>query len=55
MKIWCWPIVIAALSLAGLLTGLIFDDFGDIFAWLALSVPVALCFWFGWYRHISQG
>lgn len=41
-KIWFWPIVIALLSLFGLIIGLIFDGLGDSLAWLCLGMPTVV-------------
>lgn len=54
MNVWFWPIIIGILSTAGLIVGLIYDDFGDVFAWVTLSIPVALSCWYGWWRRESQ-
>jgi hypothetical protein len=51
MKVWFWPIIIAALSTAGLIVGLIYDDFGDLFSWVTLGIPVAAAAWYGWYKR----
>ena len=53
-KVWFWPNVIAILSTLGLLVGLVYDDLGDIFAWLALGTPVAVSVWYGWYKRPSN-
>lgn len=49
MRVWGWPLAIACLTLSGLLTGLVSDaGIGDLWAWLGLSVPVAVslvCCW----------
>lgn len=55
MKVWFWPIVIGLLSLAGLIVGLIYDDLGDVFAWITLGTPVVLSCWYGWWRRGGQG
>lgn len=51
MNVWRWPLLIAALSITGLLVGLLFDGPGDSFSWLALGLPVVLASWFGWCRN----
>lgn len=53
--VWFWPIIIAILSTTGLLVGLIFDDLGDMFAGLALGIPVAVSAWYGWYKRPPAG
>jgi hypothetical protein len=47
MRIWLWPAALAVLSGTGLVVGLIFDGAGDVFAWLALGLPIALSLWHG--------
>ena len=42
MRIWLWPVLIAALSAVGLVAGLVSEGAGDWLNWLALSVPVVL-------------
>ena len=54
-KVWFWPNVIAALSTAGLLVGLIYEGLGDVFAWVTLGIPVAAAAWYGWYRRPPAG
>jgi hypothetical protein len=39
------PIVIAVLTLAGLLAARLFDDFGRYFCWLAVASPPVVCAW----------
>ena len=50
MKVWFWPIVIGMLSAAGLIVGLVYDELGDLFAWVTLGIPVVLSLWYGWYK-----
>ena len=42
-RIWFWPLIIAVLSLFGLIVGLIFDGLGDGVAWLCLAVFGCAC------------
>ena len=42
MRIWLWPVVIAVLSAAGLIAGLVSEGAGDWLSWLALAAPVAV-------------
>ncbi|MEL7560540.1 hypothetical protein [Stutzerimonas chloritidismutans] len=42
MRIWLWPVVIAVLSLVGLIAGLVSEGAGDRLSWLALAVPVVI-------------
>lgn len=41
-RIWLWPVVIAALSVIGLVAGLVSEGAGDWLSWLALAAPVAI-------------
>lgn len=43
------PIVIGALSLAGLLSALLLGDIGRVFSWGAVGCPIAVSAWF-WLR-----
>jgi hypothetical protein len=40
------PVLIALVTIAGLLTALLGDGIWDIASWLALSVPIAVVMWF---------
>lgn len=42
MRIWLWPLVIALLSMSGLIAGLVSDGIGDWLSWVALGLPVAI-------------
>ena len=42
LKVYGTPVVVGALSLAGLLSALLLGDPGRIFAWAALAVPPAI-------------
>ncbi|QJB30923.1 hypothetical protein HF324_05915 [Chitinophaga oryzae] len=47
-RLWSRPILLAVLSLAGLIAALVGDGIWDIFSWIALGIPVALMvrYWF---------
>ena len=45
--LWGWPIVIAVLSGAGLVGGLVGDGAWDWMTWVGLGVPCAAAAWFG--------
>jgi hypothetical protein len=49
--VWRTPIVLAALSIAGLISGLVGDGLWDVMSWIGLGVPVAVCIWFGGCRR----
>jgi len=40
--IFRWPLLLAALSLLGLLSALLGDELYDVMSWLSLGVPVVL-------------
>lgn len=40
------PILLAAITAAGLLSALLGDDMWDALSWAALGLPVAVCLWF---------
>lgn len=42
LRLWGWPILIAALSASGLSSALVSDGWGDAWSWLALGAPVAV-------------
>ena len=46
LRVWAWPLVLAALTTSGLLSALVSDGWGDAWAWVGLGVPVAVCAWF---------
>jgi len=45
--LWRWPLVLGLLTASGLLSGLVSDGWGDVWAWVGLGVPVAVMLWFG--------
>jgi hypothetical protein len=44
-RIWFWPLVLALFTASGLVSALLSDDWGDVWAWLALLVPLATIAW----------
>ncbi len=40
-----WPLLLAVITVAGLLSALFGDDGWDVISWVLLSVPVLLIFW----------
>ena len=46
--LWGWPLVIAILSGAGLVGGLVGDGGWAWLAWIGLGVPCVVAVWFGW-------
>ena len=47
LRLWGAPLLLAVLSLAGLLIGLLGDGVWDWLSAALLAVPVAVCAWFG--------
>jgi len=47
-RMWRWPIVLGLLSATGLVSALLSDGWGDVWAWLALGVPLLVIAWFVW-------
>lgn len=47
LRLWGAPVLLAALSLAGLLVGLLGDGVWDWLCAVLLAVPVAVAAWFG--------
>jgi hypothetical protein len=39
-QVWLAPLLLAVVSVVGLLSALLADDLGDTLSWVALSVPV---------------
>ncbi len=53
-RMWGWPIALGLLTGAGLISALFSDGgAGDVVAWFALGIPVAVCAWFGWRKGKS--
>ncbi|WP_119079181.1 hypothetical protein [Chitinophaga alhagiae] len=42
MKLWGMPLILAVLSLAGLIIALAGDGIWDIFSWIGLGIPLYL-------------
>lgn len=42
LRVWCAPGVLALISAAGLLSGLLADGVGDVVSWLALAAPIVV-------------
>lgn len=47
-RLWAWPIALGVLSTTGLLSALVSDDWGDVWSWVGLGVPVAVIGWHAW-------
>lgn len=47
-RIWAAPIIIALVSLVGLVAALLGDDLNDWVSWIALTTPLAVLAWAWW-------
>lgn len=52
IRLWLWPVVLAALTLSGLISGLVSDGVGDFWAWIGLGVPVLIVTYWGFIRNV---
>ncbi len=44
---WGWPLVMALLSVVGLLAALLGDGAWDWLSWVTLGIPTLACCWLG--------
>jgi len=49
-----WPLVLALITVAGLLFALFGDDGWDVLSWLLLAVPVVLLVWLIFFRKSGK-
>lgn len=54
LTLWGWPVALGLLSASGLVSALVSDGWGDVWAWVALGLPVAVMAWFGLRRAASS-
>jgi hypothetical protein len=54
VRMWGAPIVLAILTLIGLISALVGDGVWDHMSAVALGVPVALCLWYGLPRRTKK-
>ncbi|WP_423598507.1 hypothetical protein [Roseateles sp. MS654] len=47
-RLWTWPIALGVLSTSGLLSALVSDEWGDVWSWVGLGVPVLVLAWYAW-------
>jgi hypothetical protein len=52
-QIFAVPLVVAAISLVGLLSALIGDDWWDAVSWLTLGIPITLYLIFYYWRRAA--
>lgn len=55
LRLWRWPLVLAALTCSGLVSALLSDGWGDLWAWFALGIPVAVGAWCAAARTARKG
>ena len=41
-RIWAWPVALGVLTASGLASALVSDNWGDVWSWVGLGVPVAV-------------
>ncbi|MBD9413114.1 hypothetical protein IB234_00965 [Pseudomonas sp. PDM16] len=46
--IFRWPLLLAVLSLFGLISALVGDEVYDLLSWLSLGIPLVLLGWVWW-------
>ncbi len=47
IRIWAWPLGLALLTACGLISALVSDGAGEVWAWFSLGLPVATMAWHG--------
>jgi hypothetical protein len=53
LNLWGKPLLIAFLSLSGLIAALVGDGIWDVYSWIALGIPVIWMIWY-WYNPASK-
>ena len=46
-RLWGWPLTLGLLTATGLVSALVSDDWGDVWSWIALGLPIGTMVWFG--------
>lgn len=54
LRVFGVPILVAALTLGGLLAALLLGDLGRYVSWVTVAVPVVICLW-TWLRVRMSG
>lgn len=49
-RIFFWPLIIAGLSLAGLIFALVYDDARECLANAAIAIPVLVAIFYYWFK-----
>jgi hypothetical protein len=47
IRLWLWPFMLAVLTLTGLISGLVSESVGDMWAWVGLGIPILVCVYCG--------
>ncbi|CAN5810546.1 hypothetical protein BH09PSE5_BH09PSE5_18840 [soil metagenome] len=50
-SLWGVPILMAVVSVIGLLSALLGDGAWDAVSWVGLGIPLVVCVWYGWMRR----
>jgi hypothetical protein len=54
LRLWGWPVALGLLSATGLVSALLSDGWGDVWAWLALGAPVAVIAGFAFVPNAAE-
>ena len=54
IRVFGAPIVIAVLTLAGLLAALLFGETGRYLSWISVASPIMICAWAWWQVRIGD-
>ena len=52
-RVWPAPIALGLITAFGLIAALLSDGIGDVLAWVALAVPVAVVTRYSWRRRLA--
>jgi hypothetical protein len=54
--LWGAPILLAVLSIVGLLSALVGDGPWDAVSWIGLGIPCLVCLWYGlpWRKNVAR-
>jgi len=47
IRVWLWPMMLVVLTLTGLISGLVSESAGDIWAWAGLGIPILVSVYYG--------
>jgi hypothetical protein len=46
VRVWHAPIALGVVTAIGLTAALLSESIGDVFAWIALALPIAIVLWY---------